>query len=360
MQHNDRQMLITGIGDIVDEIVGGGTGGDARELLRQRLDPLLDAFLLESQPIVGAEVTVLLADIRGFTALTQALPPRELIDLLNRFFARMCEVIKRHDGVIDKFIGDAVMALFGVPERRPDDLQRALNCAVEMQQAMIELNRHNARRGEASLYAGIAIATGQTMVGSFGSSLHSEYTVIGDAVNLAARMESFSLRGQVLISEAIQASARDMIETGSVNEVRVKGIARAIKLYELRSVNLPQRLVVPQVEVRRSPRIAVALEAVFRPVVSDQLGAEQFVGHVSDMGYFGMQADLPRGLPPQSEVVINLRPELGVDFSTDVHARVLRARRHGASFRTSMEFTAIDTPGHRQVKEYVDNMLWRH
>ena len=360
MQHNDRQMLVTGIGEIVDEIVGQGTGGQVQELLRQRLDPLLDAFLLESQPIVGAEVTILLADIRGFTALTQSLPPRELIDLLNRFFSRMCEVIKRHGGVIDKFIGDAVMALFGVPERRPDDLQRALNCAVEMQQAMVELNRHNARRGEASLYAGIAVATGQTMVGSFGSSLHSEYTVIGDAVNLAARMESFSLRGQVLISEASHASAGDFIDTGSVNEVRVKGIGRAIKLYELCSVNLPQRLVVPRVEVRRSPRIAVALEAVFRPVVSDQLRVEKFVGHVSDMGYFGMQADLPLGLPPQSEVVINLRPELGVDFSTDVHARVLRARRHGASFRTSMEFTAIDTPGHRQVKEYVDNMLWRH
>jgi len=388
MQHNERQFLISAIAEIVDQLYGsettnqddcvalggvsdlrsdkqsGATTGGRGELLRQHLDPLLDAFLMESQPIVAADVTVLLADIRGFTALTRALPQSTLIDLLNRYFSVMCKVIKRHDGIVDKFIGDSIMALFGVPKRRPDDLQRALACSVEMQQAMVELNRHNGQRGEPRLYAGIAINTGQVMAGSFGSGLHSEYTVVGDPVNLVSRIESFSLRGQVLLSEASYRAARHLIETGNVNQVRVKGIEEPISLYELLSINAPRRLVIPRVDIRKSPRISVSLEAIFRQVAAKQVHSDHFVGQVNDMGYEGMRADLPLGLPPYSEVVVNLRPELNTSAlnskaSGEVYARVLRAEPRGQSFRTSLEFTNIDTPGHRHVKEYVDDQLWR-
>lgn len=359
MQHSERQTLLTGIVDIVDELYGSTRSGDQDAALGQRLDPLLDAFLMEAQPIIDADVTILLADIRGFTALTRSLPPKTLIDLLNRYFTVMCEVVKRHDGVIDKFIGDSVMALFGAPKRRPDDLHRALACAVEMQQAMVGLNRASRARGQPSLYAGIAINTGQAMAGSFGSSLHSEYTVIGDAVNLASRIESFSLRGQVLLSESSHAAARHLIDIGGVNQVRVKGMAEPILLYELRSVNAPHRLMIPEVEIRKSPRISVDLDAIFRQIGAKQVDADHFVGHVNDMGYFGMRADLPLGLPAYSEVVMNLRPGVGMDAVDEVYARVLRAEPRGPSFRTSMEFTAIDTPGHRRVKQYVDEQLWR-
>ena len=117
MQDNQRQMLLTGIVEIVDELYGSARSGDQDAALQQRLDPLLDAFLLESQPIIDADVTILLADIRGFTALTRSLPPKTLIGMLNRYFEVMCEVVKRHDGVVDKFMGDSVMALFGAPKR---------------------------------------------------------------------------------------------------------------------------------------------------------------------------------------------------------------------------------------------------
>ena len=359
MQHSERQMLLTGIVEIVDELYGSASTGDQDAALRQRLDPLLDAFLMESQPIIDADVTILLADIRGFTALTRSLPPNTLIELLNRYFTAMCEVVKRHDGVVDKFMGDSVMALFGAPKRRPDDLQRALACAVEMQQAMVGLNRASRARGEPSLYAGIAINTGHAMAGSFGSSMHSEYTVIGDAVNLASRIESFSLRGQVLLSESSHAAARHLVEIGAVNQVRVKGMAEPISLYELRSVNAPHRLVIPEVEIRKSPRISVDLQAIFRQIVAKEIYSDHFLGHVNDMGYYGMRADLPLGLPAYSEVVVNLRPDVAAGAADEVYARVLRAEPRGPSFRTSMEFTAIDTPGHRQVKQYVDEQLWR-
>ena len=359
MQHRERRLLLDGIAELVDELYGAGGSEQRQVLLRQRLDPVLDNFLLEARPIVGTEVTILLADIRGFTALTHTLAPLTLINLLNRYFTVMCDVIQRHDGVIDKFMGDSVMALFGAPRRRPDDVERALCCAAEMQHAMAAMNRESRSRGEPDLYAGIAVNTGPAMAGSFGSALHSEYTVIGDAVNLVSRMESFSLRGQVLISDSSRIAAGQGIETGQVNQVRVKGMAEPLILYELRSVSMPRRVTVPRVEVRKSPRIAVDLDAIFRQIESKRVHREHFIGHVRDMGYYGLRADLPLGLPAYSEVVVNLDPSAPTGVEHEVYARVLRSVPVGPGFRTSMEFTAIGTPGHQRVKQYVDEYLWR-
>ena len=359
MQHKDRRSIVAKVTRTVEEVCGITIDTAGRERLRGRVNALIDDFLLEGQPIVGTEATVLLADIRGFTALTQSLPPETIIPLLNEFFAVMCDVIERNGGVVDKFMGDSVMAVFGAPERHADDLQRALICAVEMQQAMLRLNQLHQARGRPSLYTGIAISTGPVMAGSFGSHVHSEYTVIGEAVNLAARMESFSLRGQVLLSERSRAAAGDELEIGDVNQVHVKGMSQTLSLYELRGIKGERPIKVPRVEMRRSPRIAVELDAMFRQIEAKRVADDQFVGRVSDIGYFGMSADLPVGLPDYAEVVINLAPELGLDPAPDIYARVLRSRPIGGGFRTSMEFTAIGTPGHRQVKEYVDSVLWR-
>lgn len=334
---------------------------DRSLLLRQRLLPLLDKFLMESEPIVNTKVTILLADIRGFTALTRSLPPQKLISLLNRYFTIMSRIVEQHGGMIDKFMGDSIMALFGALEPKPDDLQRALTCAVQMQLAMAKLNQKSLQRGEPRLYAGIAVNTGQVMAGSFGSKYHREYTVIGDAVNLVSRIEYFSLRGQVLLSESSRMAAGSFIEVGCVNRVHVKGVVGPIALYELRSVNSPHRLVIPRVDVRTAPRITVDLNAIFRQVEAKQVRQDEFIGRVRDMSYYGMCADLPMGLPAHSEVVLNLRtedmPAPGTD--QDVYARILRAEPSGSSFRTSLEFTTIDTPGHRRVKRYVDDQLWR-
>lgn len=358
MQHREREHLFTDIAKVVAGLYGAPTATPLEYALRERLVAPVDHFLLESQPIICAEVTILIVDLRGFTALMESLPTAVMIEVLNRFYGLMVQLVVQHGGVIDKFMGDSVMALFGIPEAQEDDLLRALTCAVKMQQAIAEMNWRSAERREPNLYAGIGVSTGEVMVGSFGSTVYSEYTVIGDPVNVAARIEGYSLRGQVLISEVSYQRAKDYIKIGTINDVMVKGKVNPVTLYELKAVTAPQMLLVPDIEVRKSPRIVVDFPIVFRRVEAKKVLTERFVGKVNDLSYDGMSADLPLILPPYSEILMSLMPDLGVEAPLEVYARVLRTRGGQNSYRTNLQFTTIDTPGHRKVKQYVDQVLW--
>ncbi len=358
MQHKDRELFLGEIEQIVREVSELASGDGRRASLRPRIDTLLDDFLLESQPIVAAEATVVLADIRGFTALTESLPAATVSNLLNRYFATMGCVVHRHGGVIDKFMGDAVMAVFGAPERRPDDSLRALACAVEMQQAMAEFNQGARGRLEPRLYAGIAVNTGVVMAGSFGSRYHSEYTIIGDTVNLVSRMEAFSLRGQILLSESTLAAVTDYVHIGGTNEVRVKGKSSPLTLYELRALDYRARLVVPRIEVRRSPRVRVAFPVLMHRLAAKCVLPTPLSGQALDLGYNGMLVDLPVHLTPATDMTMTLIPDLSAEPIGGIDAKVVRTARRGDRFETSVQFTSIDTPAYTRVKQYVDTLLW--
>ncbi|WP_242482123.1 adenylate/guanylate cyclase domain-containing protein [Thiocystis violacea] len=118
MQHKDKQLLLAGVTGAIEEVYGKAAPSRLEAALSERLTPQLDAFMQKSHPIVGTTATILIADLRGFSALMESLPAIQMADLLNRFFSLMSQVIERHGGVIDKFMGDSVMALFGAPVRR--------------------------------------------------------------------------------------------------------------------------------------------------------------------------------------------------------------------------------------------------
>jgi adenylate cyclase len=367
MQHRDRDPLFARIEQVIRDLEGEGLlrlttpqpPHRLQQALEQRLNPVLDAFLLEAQPRVETRATVLIADIRGFTALMASLPLPTMVWLLNRWFVAMTEVIEHFGGAVDKFIGDAVMAVFGVPEAHTDDPLRALACAAEMQRVMRALNQANEARGLPTLFAGIAVNTGPLIAGSFGAAAHSEYTVLGDVVNLVSRMESFALRGQVLISESTRAEAAASIEVGAANEVRFKGITQPVQLYELQAVNAPRRIEILPTEVRRSPRIHVHLDATFRQIDQKRIRPGKIPGLINDLSYHGLRADLPLGLPAASDVVINLAPQQGFSSIDEVYARVVRSVPWEGRYRTSLELTSVETPTHQRLKDLIDESLWR-
>jgi adenylate cyclase len=179
------------------------------------------------------EVTLLMSDLRGFTALAERLEATAVVALLNYYLSAMVELIHRTGGTIDEIIGDAIFVLFGAPMVMPDAAQRAVRCALEMQQAMPAVNEHNFQMGWPEIEMGIGIHTGEVVVGNIGSTKRSKYGVVGRTVNLTARIESFTVGGQVLVSPTlINAAGRGLI-LGDEVKVHAKGMREALRCREL-------------------------------------------------------------------------------------------------------------------------------
>lgn len=179
------------------------------------------------------EVSILFSDIRRFTTLAEALPAASVVQLLNDYFTEMIEVVGRHEGMVDKLMGDSVMALFGAPIPLGDDPLRAVRCAVEMQDAVEIFNRKRRDKGLPPVEMGIGINTGPVVAGNIGSSMRMEYTVIGDNVNVAARLQAVAKPGEVLVSEATFERVRDHVRATPMEPMTLKGKSRPVAIYRI-------------------------------------------------------------------------------------------------------------------------------
>jgi len=181
-------------------------------------------------------VTILMSDLRSFTPRAAGMTPPQLVALLNRYLGHMSEVILRNDGLIVEFIGDAILVLFGAPEPQPDDAERAARCALQMQARLDALNRELVEAGLSELQMGIALHTGEVVVGNIGSEHRVKYGVVGDAVNRTSRIEGVAAAGQVVISSHTRDALGDSAEVGPVQVVHVKGIEEELHLYLLTGI----------------------------------------------------------------------------------------------------------------------------
>jgi adenylate cyclase len=179
------------------------------------------------------EVTLLMSDLRGFTSLAERLEATDVVALLNHYLSAMVEPIQRLGGTIDEIIGDAILVIFGAPLALEDAAERAVRCALEMQKAMGGVNEHNLEREWPEIEMGIAVHTGELVVGNIGSKKRSKYGVVGRHVNLTARIESFTVGGQVLVSPALIKAAGDHLILGDEIEIHAKGMRQTIKCREL-------------------------------------------------------------------------------------------------------------------------------
>jgi adenylate cyclase len=180
------------------------------------------------------KVSVMFSDVRNFTSISEALGARETVSMLNEYFERMVDVVLSHRGVLDKFIGDAVMALFGVPFNGEHDADDAVTVANTMFVALGQLNRERRRAGKTPLDIGVGIATGIVVVGNIGSTRRMEYTAIGDSVNLASRLESATkfYGAKILISEATRAELLHTTLLREIDRLRVQGKHEPVAIYE--------------------------------------------------------------------------------------------------------------------------------
>jgi adenylate cyclase len=208
-----------------------------RDLLGKVVSKEIASELLSGKVELGGEerqVTVLFSDIRNFTTLCEQLPATQIVGLLNRYLSRMSEVIESQGGVVDKYIGDAVMALFGAPVARADAATAAVRAAIAMQEALRELHALHDAEGLPRLATGIGIHTGPVVAGNLGSTHRMNYTVIGDAVNLASRLQGLTREyDSAIIVSAATAAVAPGFAYRPLGEVRVKGKSELILIYGL-------------------------------------------------------------------------------------------------------------------------------
>ena len=214
-----------------------------RETLGRYVSPELAEQCLRNRGAVrlGGElrrVTIVMSDLRDFSELSERLGPEAMIDLINRYLARMTPVILEHGGVINEFIGDAILILFGAPFERADDPERAVRCAWAMQQAMADLNRENGALGLPELAMGIGVHTGVVVAGNIGSKDRVKYGVVGPAVNLTARIQALAVGGQVLISTGVLARVREIVRVAAAARVMVKGATAPVSVHPVLEVRV--------------------------------------------------------------------------------------------------------------------------
>ena len=210
-----------------------------QEVQRQALSRFLAPEVVElitSNPegvrLGGAnkKVTVLFCDIRGFTSMSETMEPEKVVEILNEYFSRVTDVIFDHGGTLDKYIGDAAMAIFGAPFSKGNDAANAVNAGIAIQSMISELNRDATERGHPELKIGVGINTGVVTAGNIGSTKRLDYTVIGDSVNLASRLCGQAKAGQILVSESTAAELGKTFALSDLPPVTVKGKSQPIKI----------------------------------------------------------------------------------------------------------------------------------
>ena len=291
---------------------------------------------------IGGEkrkVTLLMSDLRGFTTLSERLQPEEVVTILNRHLGAMVDVILRHHGTIDEFIGDAIFVIFGAPMQRDDDAQRAVACAVEMQLAMASINAHNRRDGLPEVEMGIGIHTGEVVVGNIGSDKRAKYGAVGRHVNLTSRIESCTVGSQILVSEATRREVGSLLTIAAQMQMTAKGLTAPITLYDVRGVGGAYQLLLPVTEETLLP-LSIALPLRYSVVEGKQLDATALVGHLVKVSRRGGEIRSGHIIAPLSDIKIQLTDGHGQDVPGSLYGKVLSyPMEQGSCF--SVRFTSI-------------------
>jgi adenylate cyclase len=212
---------------------------EAIAMFSRFVNPHVVRQLMERGGLEGAgktrEVTLLFSDIRGFTTLSETRPPEDVVAILNRYFTRQVEVIFRHGGSLDKFIGDAIMAFWGAPLDDPDHARNAVACALDMADELLAFRKELGEAG-AGFDVGIGLHSGPAVVGLIGSERRREYTSIGDTVNLASRIEGLTKEAgrRILVSRDTLERCQGAFDFVSCGTYPVKGRAQPVELFEPR------------------------------------------------------------------------------------------------------------------------------
>ena len=286
------------------------------------------------------EVSVLFSDLRGFTGFAERLRPEEVVAILNDHFGLLVGVIARHGGFVVDFLGDAAFTVFGAPQPDPEHVEHAVACAIEMQRARAAQNAHNRARGWPPMEMGIGIDTGAAVVGNMGSLRRIKYGVVGHIVNVAARIETFTVGGQVLVSDATRQGLGDRLVVDGPFEAEGKGVGAVIRLWEVLALQGDTTLAVPS-QVRDLAVLHPPLEARVRLFLGKQLDRQTHVARFHRLGAGGgeMASDAPLAVFDALQVCLPTAP--GGDAPEILDGKVIALSAHEGVPTALVRFTGI-------------------
>jgi adenylate cyclase len=252
------------------------------------------------------QATILMSDLRGFTSLSEGLPAEDVVSMVNIYLETMTDIILKYQGTIDEFIGDGILVIFGAPLQRPDDARRAVACAVEMQLAMATVNDRNRQAGYPEVALGIGINTGTMVAGNIGSKKRTKYGVVGSNVNLTARIESYTVGGQIFISENTLTECGDIVRIDHTLQVSPKGVKEPLTIYEVGGIAGDYQLFLPPKPEIAWIEITQRLPIKFIVLAGKHVGEVQYNATITKLA--GKVAEITADiLPPR---LSNLRMSL--------------------------------------------------
>ncbi len=291
--------------------------------------------------------TVLMSDLRGFTGLSETHKPEDLVRLLNLYLDRMSEVIHTHEGTIDDFIGDAILAIFGAPEKHDDDPARAVACALAMQKALYEFNRENAEEGIPPFEMGVGIETGEVIMGNIGSETRMKYSVIGTTVNIASRLESQTTGGQVVIGESTYRLVKHLVDTDPPFSIMMKGIRKPLIGYPVTQIGAPFNLSIADIY---RPQDQTLIRISFKCwTVKDKVVLPDFVnGETLSINETHITATVEKELPPLTDIKMTFEFCTDVHCFNDIYAKVTSVQKATQGIIHTFRITFVD-PKDRKV-----------
>ncbi len=326
------------------------TATQIRQTFGRYLNDSVVAELLENPKglQIGGEnrtLTILTSDLRGFTALCEQLSPQDIVKILNIYLESMTDVITQYQGTIDDFIGDGILVLFGAPIPQNNHPDKAVACAVAMQLAMNSVNERIQQLGFPTLEMGIGINTGEVILGNIGSTQRTKYSAIGQQVNLTFRLESYTVGGQILISESTLKQVKQPLRIEGHKQVKPKGIKQALTIYEVKGIGGEYNLFLPQEEeIFFSLPEEIRLEFHYALLDGKHIGDALFKGSLVKLSANGALVHAENteryAVPePLSNIKLTLlSANDSLDSDNDIYAKVLKKSAEPGSFY--IHFTA--------------------
>ncbi len=289
-------------------------------------DEIVDSILEDPAGLtLGGEkrtVTIMMTDLRGFTSICERLPAEAVVGMINIYLEVMTRIIFKYQGTIDEFIGDAILVIFGAPVLRDDDALRAVACALDMQLAMREVNERNLAAGYPEVLMGIGINTGSAVVGNIGSSRRVKYGAVGSSVNLTSRIESYTVGGQILISESTAQACGEHLRIDSQLEVMPKGVKTPITIYEVGGTKWTVNLSLPKQGTEEMSELSPPLKISFAPLVDKDAGTRTHNGLVCRLSERMAEVHAETTMEKLTNLRITVFDHQGESIATDIYAKV--------------------------------------